>query len=404
MHDSEVTLVLCTAEGELVGATVPFVVGNHWWRDVEDVVSGARDELAIEVRVLRILDVPRDADRPAGGPVAYLAEVEAPPPHLQLLDWPGDPLAEHPNRLGYAEPGGHQLDLDWAVGELAAHGIELSGDPVQVRTWNLSSIWRLPTTAGRTWLKVTPPFCASEAVVMPLLDQTVVPRVLGAAPHRVLLADVPGQDQYDARGDELRHMVRMLVGLQASWIGRVPELAALGVLDNRAGPAMPRIHAVADRNRHQLDDDTQRALDVLVDGLPQRFAALADCGIPDTLVHGDFHPGNVRGTAGDYRILDWGDCAIGHPMLDLRPSLEYFDPHDQEDAVSIWGREWSRQVPGCDARRAAELVRPLGPLFGAVVYQKFLDNIETTERPYHEGDPAHGLRTATSMATEKPVY
>ena len=279
----------------------------------------------------------------------------------------------------------------------------MTGAPVQVRTWNLSSIWRLPTTAGQTWLKVTPAFCASEAVVMPLLDQTVVPRVLGAGPHRVLLADVPGQDQYDARGDELRQMVRMLVGLQASWIGRVPELAALGVLDNRAGAAMPRIHAVVDLNRHELDDDTQRALDVLVEGLPQRFAALADCGIPDTLVHGDFHPGNVRGTPGDYRILDWGDCAIGHPMLDLRPSLEYFDPHDQLGAVDIWESEWSRQVPGCDARRAAGLVRPLGPLFGAVVYQKFLDNIETTERPYHEGDPAHGLRTATSMATAAPV-
>ena len=91
-------------------------------------------------------------------------------------------------------------------------------------------------------------------------------------------------------------------------------------------------------------------------------------------------------------------------MLDLRPSLEYFTPHDQLGAIDIWEREWSRHVPGCDARRAAELVRPLGPLYGAVVYQKFLDNIETTERPYHEGDPAHALRTATSMATEKPVY
>ena len=325
------------------------------------------------------------------------------PAHLQLRAWPGDPLLGHPNRLGYAEPGGHQLDLDWAAGELAAHGIAMTGAPVQVRTWNLSSIWRLPTSEGMTWLKVTPPFCASEAVVMPLLDQTVVPRVLGAGPHRVLLADVPGRDQYDARGDELRHMVRMLVGLQASWIGRVPELEALGVLDNRAGAAVPRIHAVVDRNRHELDDDTRRALDVLVDGLPERFAALTACGIPDTLVHGDFHPGNVRGTAGDYRILDWGDCAIGHPMLDLRPSLEYFDAHDQLGAVDIWESEWSRQVPGCDARRAAELVRPLGPLFGAVVYQKFLDNIETTERPYHEGDPASALRTATSMATAAPV-
>ncbi len=399
MSGSEVTLVLCTPEGELLGATPPIVLARTWWRDVEDVVTAARVELGLEIRVLRVLEVPGDADLPAGGSVVYLAEVATRPMRLELTSWSDDPLREHPHRLGYAEPGGHQLDLDWAARELAARGVSIVGAPVQVRTWNLSSIWRLATSAGVVWLKVVPPFCASEAVVMPLLDQTVVPRVLGAAAHRVLLADVPGQDQYDARGDELRGMVRMLVGLQASWIDRVPELEAIGVLDNRAGAAVPRIRSVVERNRHELDDVTRRALDLLVEGLPQRFAALAACGIPDTLVHGDFHPGNVRGTARDYRILDWGDCAIGHPLLDLRPSLEYLDPPDQREAIDIWVSEWSRHVPGCDARRAAELVRPLGPLFGAVVYQKFLDNIETTERPYHEGDPASALRRATSMVT-----
>jgi len=394
----EVTLVLCTARGELLGAAAPFSVASTWWRDVEGVVAGARDVLGVEVRVLRILEVPRDADFPGGGRVAYLAEVDvAPPSHLRLDPWPDDPLLPHQSRLSYAEPGGHQLDLDWATATLEERGIGVTGAPVQVRTWNLSSIWRLATKAGLVWLKVTPPFCASEATIMPLLDPDVVPTVLGAAPHRVLLADVPGQDQYDARGGELHIMARMLIDPQASWMDRVHELEALDLLDKRSVASLPRIHSVVDRNRHELDENNRRRLDALIEGLPQRFADLEACGIPDTLVHGDFHPGNVRGMPGHYRILDWGDCGIGHPMLDLRPSLEYFTPRDQLGAVNIWESEWSRQVPGCDARRAAELVRPLGPLYGAVVYQKFLDNIETTERPYHEGDPAHALQQAASM-------
>ena len=85
-------------------------------------------------------------------------------------------------------------------------------------------------------------------------------------------------------------------------------------------------------------------------------------------------------------------------MLDLRPSLEYFTAHDQLGAINIWECEWSRHVPD-SAAAARPLVRPLGPLYGAVVYQKFLDNIETTERPYHEGDPAHALQRAISMTT-----
>ena len=290
--------MLCTPQGELVGAAAPFVVVNEWWRDVEEVVTAARAVLGVDVRILRILEMPVDTAFPGGGRVAYLAEVHSIPAHLPLGPWAGDPLRPHPNRLSYAEPGGHQVDLDWAAVTLAARDIEVTAAPVQVRTWNLSSIWRLTTSAGLVWLKVAPPFCAAEAAVMPLLDQDVVPTVLGAAPRRVLLADVPGQDQYDARGDELRTMARMLIGLQASWVDRVAELEALGILDKRADAMLPRIHSVVDRNRHELEDDSQRALDALIEGLPQRFAALEDCGIPDTLVHGDFHPGNVRGTAG----------------------------------------------------------------------------------------------------------
>ena len=293
-----VTLVLCTAGGELLGAAAPFAVANPWWRDVEEVSATAMVTMNVDVRVLRILEVPRDSNFPAGGRVTYLAEVHGRPEGVTLNAWPENPLTPQRNRLPYAEPGGHQRDLDWAITTLADQQIAVTEPPVQVRTWNLSSIWRLTTDAGRVWLKVTPPFCASEAAVMPMLDPRVVPRVLGAAPNRVLLADVPGDDQYDARGDELRLMVRMLIGLQVTWIYRVTELEALGVVDKRCAAVLPRIHAVVDRNRHELDDAAQRQLDALVAALPLRFAALDACGIPDTLVHGDFHPGNVRGHGG----------------------------------------------------------------------------------------------------------
>lgn len=403
MPGREVTLVLCTAAGDLLGAAAPFTVANESWPDVEDVVATARATAGVDVRVLRILEMPAAFDFPAGGQVTYLAEMASVPGAVALTDWPGNPLDPHPNRLSYAQPGGHQADLDWATATLTDHHITLTSPPVQVRTWNLSSIWRLPTDAGQVWLKVTPPFCSAEAAVMPLLDQQIVPTVLAAAPNRVLLADVPGQDQYDARGDELRTMARMLIRLQAEWIDRVQELEALSVRDKRAAQTLPLIHAVVDRNRHELDDATQCDLDALVGNLPERFAAIEACGLPDTLVHGDFHPGNVRGAAGDYRILDWGDCGIGNPMLDLRPSFEYFTADDQLEAIDIWDREWSRVVPGCDTRRAAELVRPLGPIYGAVTYQMFLDNIETTERPYHEGDPARTLRNAVAQAARSDV-
>jgi hypothetical protein len=71
MSAREVSLVLCTAAGDLLGATAPFTVANPWWSTVEDVVATARTALGVDARVLRILHMQSDADSPGGGPVAY---------------------------------------------------------------------------------------------------------------------------------------------------------------------------------------------------------------------------------------------------------------------------------------------------------------------------------------------
>jgi hypothetical protein len=397
MPDRQVTLVLCTPDGELLGALPPFDVPTQWWRQVDDVVAGASAVHGVDVRVLRLLTC-ETPQYPGGGPVSYLAEVDVAPP-AALRRWPGkDPLVEEPLRLPYARPGGHRADLTWAQDVLDQRGIAISAAPQQIRTWNLSSIWRLPTTIGPVWLKVVPPFFAHEGIVLPLLDPAVVPSVLGAEPGRVLLDNVPGDDQYEASGESLLEMVRMLVRLQVDWIGRTPELLALGVPDLRPEALIPRIRAAVERHRDDLNDAEQGRIDGLVAGLPRRFAEIEACGIPDTLVHGDFHPGNVRGEPGRFTILDWGDCAVGHPMIDQLAFGQRLDGADREAAERLWAREWQAVVPGCDADRAAKALRPVTAFYGAVIYQHFLDNIEPDEHPYHASDPLAALKHAADLA------
>ena len=60
-------------------------------------------------------------------------------------------------------------------------------------------------------------------------------------------------------------------------------------------------------------------------GLPKRIAAIAACGVPDTLVHGDFHPGNVVGPTDAYVLLDWGDSFVGNPLIDELAFTERLD-------------------------------------------------------------------------------
>ena len=104
--------------------------------------------------------------------------------------------------------------------------------------------------------------------------------------------------------------------------------------------------------------------------------------------------------------MDWGDCVLGPPALDIL-RLTGASPDGGERGSGIPGRErllaewadrWRESVPGSDPRRAVELMRPVAPLRGALIYSEFLANIEPTEWPYHAGDVPGGLAAAVEAA------
>jgi len=265
-----------------------------------------------------------------------------------------------------------------------------------VRTWNLSSLWRLPTTGGGAWLKVVPPFFAHEGDVLARLDPAVVPALLAHDGARMLVDELPGHDLYDADLATQLRVVALLVRLQAGWVGRERELLDLGLPDWRAQPLAALAAATLDRTADQLSRDVRAACDRLVADLPRRFAAIEECGVPDTLVHGDFHTGNAMGDDQHLALLDWGDCGVGHPLLDRSAFLPGVADDDRPALLAAWDDAWAAVRPGCDVRRAAELVAPVAALRRAVVYDTFLRGIEPSERVYHAGDPARWLRAAVS--------
>jgi hypothetical protein len=395
-----VTLVLCTREGELLGALPPFDVPVPWWQEVSPLVAAVRERHAFDVVVLRLLRV--GSRTPDGHrSVSYLAEVTGETSYGDLApvdDGLADLLADHPLRLSYARPGGAAADLAWATDALQARGMPVAGRPVQMRTWNLSSVWRLPTSGGAAWLKVVPPFFAHEGRMIERLDPDVVAPLVATDGPRLLLDDVPGGDQYDAPVPLLLRMVSMLVGLQAAWVDRVAELVSLGLPDWRPDAFAAAAARALDASADVLEPEVRRRVEAIVDGLLERFTRIAAAGVPDTFVHGDFHPGNVVGTTERLALLDWGDCGIGHPLLDQAVFLERLTPEDATTVRATWASSWQRAVPGCDPARAAALLAPVAALRQTVIYQGFLDRIEPAERVYHEDDPQLWLRRAATVS------
>lgn len=398
-----VSLVLCDAAGELLGTLPTFTVEDPWWQEVESVVTTARERFTAEVFILRLLDVTSDADN--GGHVTYLAELVTKPMRELPLKPAGDVGEDEPLRQPWARPGGVSTTIAWADGALAQIGRTRVGPVVQIKTWNLSSVLRLPTADGDVWCKSVPPFLTHEGSIIALVGEdepALVPPLLASDPeHRtVLLGGVSGADDWNAPEDRLVTMVQTLVRLQARLADRIDDLFAAGLPDWRSRALIRLVETLVARAdvRVQVTGAELAALDTLTETLPARFAELGACGVPGTLVHGDFHPGNWRSDGESLVLLDWGDVGVGHPMLDMSSFLAYV-PEDARPRVrEAWIDAWRRERPGSDPAAADTVLRPIAALRRAVIYQGFLDRIEPSERRYHQADVRNWLRAAIEQA------
>ncbi|MCX4386486.1 aminoglycoside phosphotransferase family protein [Micromonospora peucetia] len=380
-----VTLVLVDAAGAPLGALPPFDVPSPWWQEVAPVVAEARRRYGIEVAVLRLLTGARPQPaggsarpQPAGGAVTYLGQVDelpATPLVPAEVDLSADPL-----RAAYAEPGGPARSLAWATGELRRLG-RPAETITQQRTWNLSAIWRLDGPGGTAWLKQVPVFFRHEAAVLRWLGRAVpgkTPTLLADdGDGRMLLDHVPGEDRYGAPVEERLAMAADYHPVQVRSVPDVAELVAAGVPDLR-GPALPGWI------RSRLAGSS--AVEFLLAGLAARLDEVRGCGLPETLVHGDLHPGNVRADAGRHVVIDWGDAFVGHPAFDVLRLVEGLPDVAAAPVLSEWCARWRFEAPGCEPERAVELLRPVAALRMAAVYAMFLDGIEESERVYHATD------------------
>ncbi|WP_369182184.1 phosphotransferase family protein [Streptomyces sp. Y1] len=389
-----------TYRGGYFGQLGPFEVAGGWWQEVGGVAAAAEAALGLPVLVLRLLDGEGEGGA-YGGRVRYHAESAEPPRTAPRTPDAATAALLGPagRRAAWADADGLRAALEWAGERLGAP----AGQVRQLRTWNLSGLYRLPAAEGAdAWLKTTAPdFNAAEGEVIALLggvDATLVPRVLAADPAagRLLLAHVPGEDCWGPSAATVERTVPRLVAAQAA-LAADGRAAAAGLRDRTPRALLAQLEALLARLPEETDlTGGERArVAELVGELPATIRRLADCGLPETLLHGDFHPGNWRAEPGRPAVLlDFADACLGHPALDGLRARDFLSPEDWQHYAGVWAAAWRAHLPGAEPERALELAEPLYHLAYALRYQEFLDHIETSERPYHEGDPASELRAA----------
>jgi hypothetical protein len=375
-----------TSGGTCVGEVGPFDVDVAWWPEVEPVVAHLRPILGVPVVVLRLVHAGGEGAR--DGHVVYHVEatgttVALPPSRVDLGN--GSAL-----RAAWADLDSLTELLTWAHEELAALGRPVTGPVEQRKTWNLAGLFRLPTAAGPVWLKALPPFAADEARAMAAfaaVDPTLVPTVLAGRRDRLLLEDLPGEDCWDADTAVIADGVRRIVAAQH-------VLGPVDWLPDRRTPAMvEQVEALLDRDIGLSAEEVTAARLSLAG-----FTELDDCGLPDTIVHGDLHSGNMRAAGGRAAVLDFADAYVGNPVIDGLRLVDFLRAEKHAAVTTAWVDAWRALRPDSDPTRALAVAAPLAQLAYAVRYQEFLDGIEDSEHVYHRDDPVLSVRRAIATA------
>ncbi|HJZ48886.1 MAG TPA: phosphotransferase, partial [Roseiflexaceae bacterium] len=142
-------------------------------------------------------------------------------------------------------------------------------------------------------------------------------------------------------------------------------------------------------------------------GLGPRIAQicdrLLDYRVPQTLVHGDLHLGNVAGAAEQFVFFDWTDACVAHPFFDLTTMLNSAEENlgsfqaARARLADVYLGAWTDYEPIERLREACALALPLGALHQAVSYWHILTAVEASAREEWAGATGYWLRKALAL-------
>lgn len=314
-------------------------------------------------------------------------------------------------RAAWCRRGWAEQAMAWTDAALATEGAVRIGAPVVAKSWSLSHVTRLSTNRGDRFGKATPPLFAAEPALTRWLGERfpgAVPDVVAADAERgfLLMRPLPESRAVD-REWALARTAASISGMQVACGEHVSELAACGLPPRTLSHTMSTYAEVtADGIELQLlDATTRRALVAAGPWVGEQASALAACGLPDTLCHGDLHLGNVAFDDGGGAVLfDWSDAHIGHPFLDVAhlPTVDTGAAADSGPGRARWAdaylEPWRQGYDDVVLRRALDLAATVDLAFQAVTYERIQRSVEPAARRVLHGVQAGLLRRITGRA------
>jgi hypothetical protein len=333
-----------------------------------------------------------------------------------------------PVRPPWARRGWFALTESWIKEQLARLNYPIAGPIIQVRTWGISCIVRVPTTRGNVYFKVIPTrFMQKSTAVsssdtsgkLPLLF-THEPRLIQSLavwyPHNVptvlamdgercwmLLAEFGTALSGHPDRTAWENALAVYGHMQVAATQHVDTLFAAGCLDRRLPIVETQVDPLFDDEEtmaylNQAEVEQLRVLGPQLKILCQQLAREA---IPHTLVHGDLHTENIAVRDGNCIYYDWTDACVAHPFFDVLTVLDNVDdPVERMRLRDIYLAQWTDYASLECLREIFPLSQTLAAVHQAVSYQHIMANVEGPTRQDMRGGVTYWLRKLLQLSAQ----
>lgn len=295
-------------------------------------------------------------------------------------------------RPPWAQPGWFGKASAWIDEQLEKLKYKRVGSIEYVRSWSISCVLKVKTTAGTIYFKTAsrlPLFCDEPVVTKELakLFPQQIPTVISIdrQRHWLLLEDFGESVGNDVSVEVKQNIYRSFAQIQIGSVAHRDRLLAAGCLDRRLNILQSQVDPLVEDNPAlaELLITEIEQLHNLAPKLKNLCEQLADYKIPETLVHGDLHLGNVAVHKDRYLFFDWTESCISHPFFDLYELFSNTNRAKQlcrDQYLNQWTQyESSPYGTSTGFERllnAWKIAKPLCALHHAVSYQHITHNLE----------------------------
>lgn len=314
-------------------------------------------------------------------------------------------------RPPWSRRGWFDLASVWMQERLVEHGLSLRSPIVQQRNWGLSCVLSGQTENGRVYFKTASklPLFANEPALVQALSQrypAFIPAALAVSEDWLLMADAGTELRSNHDLEQRLAVLGLWAKIQKDAVTHIDHLMQHGCLDRRLEhfPAQFKNLLQSPSVIEEIHPEEAEQLIALMPFVNSLCEQLQHFRVPQTLIHGDFNPGNIVINEGRINFIDWTDGAISHPFLDLVVFLdgvrESF-PDLLDRFVGAYLTHWLDHEPMERLKELWGLVEPLSLLYQAVSYHHIKVTMEQATREDMSGAIGWYLQRAIKHLLDK---